>query len=92
MNTDMNPDTNNEVESYLVSHSGWFLFCPIYWSEQENCAVVRNVPWWLFDLALEVQQFRNWCLSWLGYEGGFPFRLKPIHPKVITTKQFLKLQ
>lgn len=70
----------------LVSHYGWFLFCPVYWSEEEDSAVPRHHGlWWLFDLALEIQQARNWILSLFGYEGGFPFSLRQLQqPKVIT--------
>lgn len=65
--------------SLLITHEGWFLFCPVYWSEQEGEAIPRSWgTWGLFDAALELQQFRNWCLSWFGIEGGFPFSLKPL--------------
>jgi len=63
------------MRSILVSHEGWFLFCPVYWSEEEQEAVAKYGAWWLFDLALEVQQFRNWCLSFFEIESGFPLRL-----------------
>lgn len=72
-------------ESLIVSHEGWFLFCPVYWSDEQDEAVAKYGLWWLFDLAIDVQQFRNWCLSWFGVDGGFPFSLKALAiPKVVT--------
>jgi len=71
--------------SVLVSHKGWFLFCPVLWSEEEQMAIPRCGGWLLFDIALEIQQFRNWTLSYFGIEGGFPFRLQPLpYPKIVT--------
>jgi hypothetical protein len=72
-------------ESIIVSHEGWFLFCPVYWSEDQDEAIAKYGLWWLFDLALDLQQMRNWCLSLIGVEGGFPFKLKELPiAKVIT--------
>ncbi len=72
-------------ESILVTHEGWFLFCPVYWSDEQDEAVAKYGLWWLFDLALEIQQFRNWCLSLFGFDGGFPVKLTELpYPKVIT--------
>jgi hypothetical protein len=72
-------------DSIIVTHEGWFLFCPVYWSDVESEAVAKHGLWWIFDLAIEIQQFRNWCLSLIGIEGGFPFSLKELPmPKVVT--------
>jgi len=76
---------NSGKESILVTHQGWFLFCPIWFSEHQETAIPRLFGWWAFDLALEIQQFRNCVLSFFGIEGGFPFKIKPLKsPKVIS--------
>jgi hypothetical protein len=76
---------DDKKESIIVSHEGWFLFCPIYWSDDKEHAIAKYDLFWLFDLALQIQQFRNWVLSFFNIEGGFPFNLKQLkQQKVIS--------
>jgi hypothetical protein len=72
-------------ESLLVSHDGWLLFCPVYYSEQNSEAVAKHSLWLLFDVAVTVVKYRNKLYTLVGIKSQFPFRLTPLpQPKIIT--------
>lgn len=72
-----------------VDHEGWVLFCPV-WMAEAHSASPMPIPkyglWWLFEAAMELQQFRNRALSFFLPEEclGFLFRVKPCAPREVS--------
>jgi hypothetical protein len=70
-----------------VDYFGWFLFCPVYF--EKNSDFTTPIPlwkmWWLFDLAMMIQQGMNWVISIYNPDAcGFIYHhVKPIKEKEV---------
>ena len=67
----------------VVTHEGWFLFCPCWFSMDGDdiMPVPKNHCAWLFEVALFCQQSVNWLIWLLTQDDelcGFGFRARKL--------------
>jgi len=62
-------------------HEGWFLFCPVYFRMQDNFVYPKHKLHFVLEVAMLLQEFRNYCLSMVDPDLAFyPFKLKELNP------------
>jgi len=69
------------MRTVTITHKGRMLFCPIWFASDDNTPIARGVPDFILALAIECQQWINWCLSFIDEEAcGFIFHVAEIEP------------
>lgn len=72
------------MEKVKMTYEGWLLFCPVWAADDHEdgiIAIPKYGMWWLYNLAMDAQQIRNWLISVISQSdeyGGFPFTLREL--------------
>jgi len=58
--------SDKTLKKYVVTHSGWFLLCPVWLADFDKPDIVpipKGRMWWLFDLMTALQQGLNFIIG-----------------------------